>query len=1283
LQRHFHPVRLCVQLLSLLLMVHGVNAAETSNRMIAAHSSVQVDTVGLVSTLDQPVSISADYTLHWAQPLGERLGGWVQIGPGKVTDAFTVTSRFTLHAPEDMCEHIWVIGLSQSPQEAAHFLGLQWVQDQTGFLPIWRLQMVVTEVGSASMQPVTLELMTGPPQLGHPYHATLSYDPGDAGIGYLAVALEDASTGETLVNTNIPHVTLTGTWYPGAGWKGTRQWPSDSYFTLASVSKEPGYQSLGVPYALRFLQWYLVTDPLAADTQRHLAIGNTFADQQIGIEITWPATQLPGELCVVVNDAVQHQTCAPWQSQPQTLLLNNLALGENVIRLDYVHPEYRQAVAKQEVRVLSNEMNINSMLYDRRWWGADSGVISGDVWIRAKRPADALPLKLIAHYVDDQGVETRVPVLEQNLQLQTEQAIHLSFEVKVPHQARSLRIDAEVDAPGVITQISGTRSLTLPPVDYTLPVPTFLADFNTKSGEHYPALVAGKELNNTINPSQAPLDVTETGGVAESSALDLTAVSARGSGAVPYYTDDALGSLFAQVGSFTVSGWIKPNVDFDDLRNRAILNVPGLLTVYSHGEYKGRLGVALANGQQIWSSWFSPFLASERWVFFAFTYDGTKSKDNAAIYMGTEHGPIDLDQIVTITPGQLRPRVKDIVIGSTGRTGSSAFSGGLDHIRIDVAADAGAAFSMAQVEAIRQSALSDAWLQAQAEQKAAAEREQELLYQQLLATHWNKQLNIVQVDAATRVYPDLAPEPMQYPVPLSVPRGASLPLHFVVMAQKPGIYDVTVSAVTGPQGELSAEHIHIYEVLPVMVEANSNGGSRTSVTSKPPYMWMETYVRKAPFEAFEALMPNNRLHLTPGRYQAVLVDIDVPPDAAPGQYHGQISIGSDEFRTTAPFTFTVHKTQAPDQYRLSSVHWLQVEPENLTNGPIPPWWSEEHWALLREAGRQLRRYGNDTVLTPLLDGDYPLIQTIREKDGGYTFDFSRFDRWMEMFFELGYRYMAGHHLLMMKPVYVKDAATQLTTILSPSNRTEWYAFLPTFMSALHTHLEERGWTRNFLQHVLDEPRDPDSYRIVSEMVRNYMPGVRTIDAINGNPTIYSPMLDVHVFAIASLAARQDLAAGRLTSGKQNWLYHCASPYPPMPNTHLDERAVNVRLYPWLAYLYNAEGYLFWGANMYRGADPYKTSIGPVPGGSQNPGHQPGDNWFFYPGPEGLRGSMRIVQFREGTLDHTLLSMLAEHDRALADQIMGQIARNLVDYATEASSYHAARKQLLEALDALF
>ena len=106
-----------------------------------------------------------------------------------------------------------------------------------------------------------------------------------------------------------------------------------------------------------------------------------------------------------------------------------------------------------------------------------------------------------------------------------------------------------------------------------------------------------------------------------------------------------------------------------------------------------------------------------------------------------------------------------------------------------------------------------------------------------------------------------------------------------------------------------------------------------------------------------------------------------------------------------------------------------------------------------------------------------------------------------------------------------------------------------------------------------------------------------------------------------------------------WLYHCCSPYPPFPNRHLDERLSDSRLYPWLAHLLDADGYLYWGANILRGADPYATSVGPLPNGSQDPGHPPGDNWTFYPGPDGLRPSMRMVAFREGLEDHSLVSGL--------------------------------------------
>ena len=105
---------------------------------------------------------------------------------------------------------------------------------------------------------------------------------------------------------------------------------------------------------------------------------------------------------------------------------------------------------------------------------------------------------------------------------------------------------------------------------------------------------------------------------------------------------------------------------------------------------------------------------------------------------------------------------------------------------------------------------------------------------------------------------------------------------------------------------------------------------------------------------------------------------------------------------------------------------------------------------------------------------------------------------------------------------------------------------------------------------------------------------------------------------------------------------------------------------------NADGYLYWAVNMYRDADPYKSSVGPLPNGSQNPGHPPGDNWLFYPGEDGLRGSMRMVAFRDGLIDHHLLKLLEEHDPKLAHQITSRIVRSLLDY--ERKPHHSAKQE---------
>ena len=168
-------------------------------------------------------------------------------------------------------------------------------------------------------------------------------------------------------------------------------------------------------------------------------------------------------------------------------------------------------------------------------------------------------------------------------------------------------------------------------------------------------------------------------------------------------------------------------------------------------------------------------------------------------------------------------------------------------------------------------------------------------------------------------------------------------------------------------------------------------------------------------------------------------------------------------------------------------------------------------------------------------------------------------------------------------------------------------------------------------------------------------------------------------SITSLAHYTSFVDNRKRQGKPTWFYNFCKPYPPHPNRWFDLPLTNSRLYPLLAYKYNAGGYLFWAANLYRGADPYKGSIGPVGYGATY-GHPPGDNWLFYPGPDGLRGSMRMLVFRDGLLDHALLMKLAEKDRDKADEIVNRIVRSLTDYETNPLAFHKARKDLLEALE---
>lgn len=541
-------------------------------------------------------------------------------------------------------------------------------------------------------------------------------------------------------------------------------------------------------------------------------------------------------------------------------------------------------------------------------------------------------------------------------------------------------------------------------------------------------------------------------------------------------------------------------------------------------------------------------------------------------------------------------------------------------------------------------------------------------------------LGVVRVDVHERLYPDRWPRPAE-PGPISVPRGVPVTLQFAVRAKAKGAAQLSLT------GNVSGKP-RLHWLQSVHVEGNTQGSLKNRPGGAVPKGWMDHLVRAAPFDTLEVLVESNRMPMDPGRTHGVVLEITVPRDAKPGTHEGalRVTLGNDE--AVAPFTYRVHGTALPDPLPIHSVHWLWAQPFNLTNGKIPEWWSERHWQLLETAGKQLRRFGDDTVYTPLVNYRQPLIQITRREDGTFAFDYSRFDRWGKLFLGLGFRYLSGHHVINLMHVhmggtFVIDEATgkKEPLLKDVKDRAAWLAFLPSFYDSLHAHLKEKGWLGNYLQCQYDEPRDVGLYKRLTALARKHLPGVPTIDAINSaRQDVFSPLVDMQVFNLIGLNRYQKVAAQRNAKGKGVWLYHCTSPYPPHPNRHIDCYLTESRLYPWLCHKLGANGFLFWGANIYRGADEYKTSIGPFPNGSQDPGHPPGDSWFYYRSPEGLRPSIRIVSFREGLIDYALLTMLAERDPDTVEKLVAKVAPSIRRFERDPVTYHQARAAILEALD---
>ena len=433
---------------------------------------------------------------------------------------------------------------------------------------------------------------------------------------------------------------------------------------------------------------------------------------------------------------------------------------------------------------------------------------------------------------------------------------------------------------------------------------------------------------------------------------------------------------------------------------------------------------------------------------------------------------------------------------------------------------------------------------------------------------------------------------------------------------------------------------------------------------------------RAPFEVFDVLEPLAESviaspHETEGLYFRLS-----KPSAEAGALTIRFSVRQGAETRELALKVNIHRVALPpvgkDSFKYTN--WMNFGNMAASHGLEP--WSEEHWAMIEKYVRLAAR-GRQNV--GMMRDVF-----IHSADGTLTFNKARFSRLLDLYNRAGFWYIEGGHLAgftkgwgspQFKTSYTTNVTTTVPGALALSKMARMYM----------EEIDARGLRDRWYQHVADEPggKNVGEYRITAGIVRRYMPGIRTVDAVE-EPS-FAGALDVWCPKVDAFERHHELYDSfRTNFGDRVWCYTCCIPGGKWMNRTMDGELLRPALIPWVSVMYDVDGFLHWGYNSWQrgqNQNPFKEPYPKSWGGSNN-GHSlpPGDTHIVYPGKDGPWPSARLEATRAGMEDADLLKMLRSRDKAKADGLVRRIARGFSDYTPSCKLYREVRRDILQALD---
>jgi hypothetical protein len=480
----------------------------------------------------------------------------------------------------------------------------------------------------------------------------------------------------------------------------------------------------------------------------------------------------------------------------------------------------------------------------------------------------------------------------------------------------------------------------------------------------------------------------------------------------------------------------------------------------------------------------------------------------------------------------------------------------------------------------------------------------------------------------------------------------------------------TFTAVTTPTVRLPQHRVRYVDQIPA------------SHTTKTPG---HDQLRAAPAMFPDPLLEDETIDVRAGDNQACWITVPVPVETQPGDYKATAVLTAKVFgmdtSATLPLSMKVYPATITDT-RLEIANWFQIW--HRGDQPTPEQYSEQWWDMLK-------LYVDDMVAhrqTMARVETLWIVKYVKDENGKLAFDFSNFDRWVQLLFDAGIEKVESLQFAWRtgkweEPFGVETHAPgevgykggkAFRGTMVPPDSPEAREFYSQWFPAFTAHLREKGWLDKFVQHVGDEPvtENAASYMAAAKLVRDYAPELPIMEACLSHDMVGS--IDIWVPILQHLHKDFAFFKERQNAGDELWFYTCVNPQGEYANRFLEQPLIKTRLLHWINFRYNITGYLHWGYNFWRphpwdnGADPKA----PLPAGDMN---------IVYPAKDsyGIIGSIRWEAMRDGIEDHELLSQLGDKNPEAAMALAKRLILDFDKYVTDVRSFRQTRRELLQAV----